>query len=245
MNALSPSLMADTVLSSSASLDIELLHLCAELQRLDDRCAEVERSNLYAGLPMSDEAVWDRCEMELWVPHSDLSKRIADTRAHTFAGVQAKIAAMRCELRVNGKINGADAAEDDQFARLAKSLCDDLVPHQQPAHPDAELISVCAKFDELERAYVAAGDGDIFDGTSEARRRDSKRRGIVKTQGPLVKRMHALRATTAEGHAARARCIALWAPDLVEEGSGDFGAVLISAMLRDAIAAGSHVTTGA
>lgn len=67
--------------------------------------------------------------------------------------------------------------------------------------PDAELIEVCARFDELERKLDAGPDEDEPYVAFCA--------AISEQQGPLLDLLVTLHATTLEGHRARARSFLL------------------------------------
>ncbi len=76
---------------------------------------------------------------------------------------------------------------------------------------DLELIELCADFDRLEQQLRALQD-------------------------PLVERISKLRAVTVAGHVARARSLALWNGDLLNDAAGNTGAVLTAALVRDLLA---------
>ena len=70
-------------------------------------------------------------------------------------------------------------------------------------HPDADLIAACTEFLRIQRAwdaYAQANPGDI-----EA---DDPNVVMLEPLPALVEQIVALRATKAEGHLARARCMA-------------------------------------
>ena len=74
----------------------------------------------------------------------------------------------------------------------------------QVAHPDADLIIACNEYLRIERAWSAhceaVGERDIED--------DDPALAMLEPLPALVEQIVALRATTAEGHLARARCMA-------------------------------------
>ena len=72
-------------------------------------------------------------------------------------------------------------------------------------HPDADLIAACTEYLRIQRAFEAYYDtlpGDIEDGDPGI--------AIVSQAPALVEAIVALRATTAEGHLARARCMSFF-----------------------------------
>jgi hypothetical protein len=99
------------------------------------------------------------------------------------------------------------------------------------AHPDRELLGLCAEFERLEAEYGAAYPADPPSiNAQEIALAEQARIGDV--QSKLVDRMHKLRTTTLEGHAARARSLIRTAPDLIKT-QGDAETMLLSAILRD------------
>ncbi len=98
--------------------------------------------------------------------------------------------------------------------------------------PDAELIALCAEFDRLEAEWEDTDtDAPVGDAAREAAR-DAHQDRLGTTQREIAERMHAIRATTAAGQAARARSLVRWAPDLMET-SDTIEAMLRSAIYRD------------
>ena len=73
-----------------------------------------------------------------------------------------------------------------------------------PGHPDAELIAACVEYLRIQRALSAycanAGEKDIEP--------DDPGLAMWKPIPALIEQIVAFRATTAEGHLARARCMA-------------------------------------
>ena len=78
-----------------------------------------------------------------------------------------------------------------------------IVRHASAAPPDQDLVAACNDYLRIQRkwsAYCASlGDKDI-----EA---DDPSLAILEPLPSLVERIVALRATTADGHAARAQCM--------------------------------------
>ena len=102
---------------------------------------------------------------------------------------------------------------------------------QVPPSLNAELLEACAAFDELERAYIAAG-GDWHAGSPEELASDAQRERISEAQEPLVDRICDLHAVTREGMAARARSLALWDGEMMKP-QKDTGGWLTQAIVRD------------
>ena len=101
-------------------------------------------------------------------------------------------------------------------------------------HPDAKLLTLCARFDEIERqsqSYYRGGVNHIVDDDE----RDAVLEPIREPLDNLAEKMTAIRAQTPEGQIARARSLLLWAPDLVRRGDGDIGQILMHGVLRDLV----------
>lgn len=81
------------------------------------------------------------------------------------------------------------------------------------AHPDAELIALCAAFMGLERRHQASFDPSSPAYVEDDDERDRVNDPICDAQEPLVERICAMRATTLEGARARVRSILLWDAD--------------------------------
>jgi hypothetical protein len=81
---------------------------------------------------------------------------------------------------------------------------------------DAELIAACAAFDALEMRVrrLFCGPGD----TAGEDARDAAMAVIAAEQEPFLAQICALSATMLDGHRARVRSLALWAPDLGDGG---------------------------
>lgn len=86
-------------------------------------------------------------------------------------------------------------------------------PDTRP-RPAAELIAACAAFDVLEMRVrgLYCGPDDIAGEDA----RDAAAAVIAAEQEPFMERISALSATTLDGHRARVRSLATWAPDLGE-----------------------------
>ncbi len=111
----------------------------------------------------------------------------------------------------------------------------------EAASPDAELIRLCAKCDALQAKMDAFFEGDpTRDMTvSEARTFDRARMVALKpfedAQDPLLERICELRATTPQGHAARARTLIAWNKDPCWTHDGCWNSQLIGAIVRDLV----------
>ena len=110
-----------------------------------------------------------------------------------------------------------------------------------PAGPDdAELIGLCAECDALQRQvdalYVRPAEplsyaAELF---WEAAR-DLDIHPILDRMDPLLDRICDLRATTPQGHAARARTLLLWDKDPCWKDDGCWNSQLIGAIVRDLV----------
>ena len=86
----------------------------------------------------------------------------------------------------------------------------------------------------MERQSLATFAGRDFNDPEEIAA-DKVRERLAAAQEPLVDIMAGHHATTADGLAARARSILLWAPDEFRE-NGDITGRMVHALLRDLIA---------
>ena len=122
--------------------------------------------------------------------------------------------------------SGLAAVAAAGFARPDQSA----IPAQ--ASPDAELIALCARFDELER-QINATFGTMEDEHAE----DVLRVPMQEAQELLFERIMSLRATTIEGHRARAAMYRLWYDPLEGEGRPErnWAGRLAWALVRDVL----------
>ena len=104
-----------------------------------------------------------------------------------------------------------------------------------PAHPDAELLALCAEFDAWEHRFLAT-DFKAENDTPAAFAAQMEQERCRDAQDSLVDRMCDLRAVTLEGQRARARSLLLWDPELMEPFCPDAGDHLIAAIVRDLLA---------
>ncbi len=88
------------------------------------------------------------------------------------------------------------------------------------AHPDAELIALCAKLDVLEREYLATDFG-AMPHTFADDHAEAERDRIAEAQQPLVDAICARPPQTTAGAVAVARSLALWDGDLFRQGGPD------------------------
>lgn len=97
-------------------------------------------------------------------------------------------------------------------------------------NPDAALISLCAKFEALERKAEAA----LATNDEEQDRADAIAETIHQEQAPIVAAITACRPTTLAGFTALAGIAMLWRPELIEASpaQGDTGERLIAALVR-------------
>jgi len=101
-------------------------------------------------------------------------------------------------------------------------------------HADAELLAVCAAFDATEHKYrrLFYGPARIVDDDERALAQEP----IYAEQERLLEPLCRLRATTLDGFRARARTLALWAPDLLvpdETMEPTTDERMVAALLRD------------
>ena len=194
----------------AGELDGQLLAAVTELRQRD---AEVQGLKPIMGGPDAAEA--DRalsyCDEVLWPRQKELIKTITETPAGTPEGLRAKAQALDLWLNREVPVFNGETFEDraDTPELLAMSLARDIVgkdsltARHNPPHPDAELIAACEDYLRIERAFEVASnalDDDVKAGDPAWATLDP----IPALENKIV----ALRATTAEGITARARCMA-------------------------------------
>ncbi len=106
---------------------------------------------------------------------------------------------------------------------------------QSDAGPDAELIALCAAFDEFEQQRIRSHKEDGEDDVAEA-----FRDGLFDKQEPLLRQIVTMRATTIEGARARARMLRLWDAELEKDGRHEddmWNSQMIWALVRDLVGA--------
>jgi hypothetical protein len=99
----------------------------------------------------------------------------------------------------------------------------------QPENADAELIVLCAQFDDLQRRTNA-----VFETADDDDEQDALIAPLHGAQNDLAERICSMRATTSAGFSALAATIALAAPEMVdEEHVCDAPGGLLAMLLRD------------
>jgi hypothetical protein len=107
--------------------------------------------------------------------------------------------------------------------------------------PDAELIRLCAQCDALQVKIDALWQGDPTRGMSlaDARTfeaaRDLDQQPFHDAQDPLLERICDLRASTPQGHAARARTLIGWDKDPCWVDDGCWNSQMLGAIVRDLV----------
>ena len=106
--------------------------------------------------------------------------------------------------------------------------------HDAGTEPDAELIALCSRFNSLERQIIASY-GMLGDKLEDEE--DALREPLQEAQKPLLEQIMGLRATTIEGHRARAAMFRLWYDPLEGEGrpDGNWAGRLAWALVRDVL----------
>lgn len=103
----------------------------------------------------------------------------------------------------------------------------------QAAAADAELIALCAQFDENERRYIALYADDLA--IEDEAARDAIAEPIQAEQRDLAERITSYRITTLAGFAAVARSLGLWDSTIGEpEDHGGINEMLTAMLVRDA-----------
>ncbi len=135
---------------------------------------------------------------------------------------------------------GAVALPDRGETFPAKGIREMRIPSQ--AGPDAELVRLCAECDALQQQI-----DDLFDEGSDLRPhaeqlalehdRDQLVEPLCRQQDPLLERICELRATTPQGHSARARTLLGWDKDPCWTHDECWNSQLIGAIVRDLVGA--------
>jgi hypothetical protein len=118
---------------------------------------------------------------------------------------------------------------------IAKALGVPVTPVPRPgSHPDAELMAACAAFDAAEREYLNFFHGpDYIEDDDE---REEAMEPCNEERSRLVELICSLRATTLEGHLARARVVMLEDLELdpAEDAQSEYHNIsLLGALIRD------------
>ena len=102
-----------------------------------------------------------------------------------------------------------------------------------PVHPDAELIALCAKFDALEREFIAT-DGSAKSYTAAADHAEAEQARIADAQAPIVDAICSRPPQTTAGAVAVANSLALWDAELFRNGGpdGDINERLVAVLVR-------------
>ena len=110
-------------------------------------------------------------------------------------------------------------------------------------HPDAQLIRLAEQFIANEQA-IHAEPCDEEPDTPEADQAEQRMRRLVTTQAVLTRQLDAVQATTADGIAARARCLAVHNADLAfaMDCPNTTTGRLARQLIRDAMPEGNTVT---
>ena len=180
----------------AASVDAELLTLCAEFQQVDARLMEL---NAEIKADTTDAASWEG--LGAGIVHGrwwQIVDKVIDTPAFTVPGWAAKGSVFPPVLR---EVASLDSTTADH--RLALSLVRDLTGQEGP-RPDAELIAACAAFDAAHAETKAPrGETDADD--------EVLARAIERWYVALYAAV-AIPARTAAGQQAKVRVVytALW-----------------------------------
>jgi hypothetical protein len=111
-----------------------------------------------------------------------------------------------------------------------------------PANRDAELIRLCAECDALQ-SQVDALWADRMTHLPNAEQialehaRDAKQQPLLEQMDPLLERICEMRATTPQGHAARARTLLQWDKNPIWTHDECWNSQLLGAIVRDLVGA--------
>jgi len=211
-----------------ASPDAHLLALCAEFFRVDTSVEAV---------PDDDEL------MPVMDARDTLVQRISATRAVSAAGLQTK--ARVGHFLMNERHRPGTSLDDvDTYALilLRELMAGTVEPFPAPVISDAELIGLCAECDALQArmdALYAPRADHLSDAQQVAleKARDLVERPLADAQDPLLERICELRASTPQGHAARARTLLGWDKDPPWTDDVCWNSQLTGAIVRDLVGA--------
>ena len=110
------------------------------------------------------------------------------------------------------------------------------------ASPDAELIRLCAECDALQGQVDAVWAEDkthlsVPEQIAIEHIRDAAQQPLLERMDPILERICTLRATTPQGHAARARTLLMWDKDPCWVEAECWNDQLIGAIVRDLVRA--------
>ena len=103
-------------------------------------------------------------------------------------------------------------------------------PAQPAVSPDARLIALCTRFDDLEHQLNRS-----FQEDSKSEATEVFQDKLRERQRPLLQQIIELRATTLEGAQARAKMLHLWSPTMARNGKqgGYWDDMMVWALVRD------------
>jgi hypothetical protein len=218
--------------------DAEVLAACATFTTAHQQVERLE----HADVP---DAVFNAAVDAL---HAALV-RVSGLRATTPTGLRAKADVCRAVLAMDepeaadGRFNGPVRRHDVLAASFLADFLGGAVslPVAPPAaaSPDAELIGLCAECDALQARIdgLYAPRADYLSRAQEIaqeKARDIAMQPFADAQDPILERICDLRATTPQGHAARARTLLAWDKDPIWTDDGCWNSQLIGAIVRDA-----------
>jgi hypothetical protein len=197
--------------------DAELIRIC------DEHIANHQAYNARAGeVPLEEDPRLTAYERTLYA--------ICDSEPKTLAGIVAKARAAQVEAI---DPEGYEVPEDE--VPIIWAIVKDILRLGNEPHPDAELIAACNEYLRIQRAFFAAY-ADLGGKDMEP---DDPAHDMLDPIPVLTETIVALRAVTAEGFLARARCAAIFnlpthrsCRDDPDAGSEDR---FMAAIMRDAV----------
>ena len=137
----------------------------------------------------------------LWAAYKQSYNAVKAARPQTIEGMIAVALAAKAEAVQR---DGTESLEHGPAAEWAWGLVNDLVRLKGEPDPDAELIAACNEYLRIERGFEAIYvtiDGNMPDNHPAL--------DLLDPIPELVEKIVSLRATTTEGIAVLARCMAL------------------------------------
>ena len=166
---------------------------------------------------------------------------INDTKATTLAGLLAKARAAKAEAAAFYSDSDEEHWQNCPAENWAPDVCNELLElsGSRAAPPDADLLALVDRFLAHEQT-IQAMPCNAVPGTPAAVQEEAEQRQIFGVKHALIMQLGDLRATTADGVAARARCLAIHNADgafAMDDPNTDTGR-LLRYLMRDAGALG-------
>jgi hypothetical protein len=198
---MSPAMMDTVSVAANATGDLETMEPVRQADASDAEVIRVCAEHIVNVAAYNSGDIAAEFENDpLWLAYRRTCDAICEAKPQTMAAVLAKARAAKADA---AQMDGSEAPADGPAARWAWDLVNDLIRLDETPSPDAELIAACNEYLRIQRAFEVAydeHDGDMEPGHPAL--------DILDPIPALTEQIVALRATTAEGIAARMQCAA-------------------------------------